>query len=63
MATNGHGIAHLSFQLGGRPFCKAPNACASVTPTDTMGYQICKRCAAKLVKMKEVTARREAKAS
>jgi len=53
MTSNVHnrGIAHLSFRLGGTPFCKARRAHVVVTVINTMGYQICKRCAAKAEKM------------
>lgn len=50
--TSGHLIAHLSHKIGGYPFCKSKFACATVTPDNTLGYQICKRCAARLEKMK-----------
>lgn len=61
--TSGQLIAHLSFRLGGSAFCKSRFACATVTPDNTMGYQICKRCAGRLTKMKEAKAKKEAKAS
>lgn len=61
--TSGGLISHLSDKVGGYPFCGSKFACSSVTPHDTMGYQICKRCAKRQEKRMEVKARREAKAS
>jgi hypothetical protein len=61
--TTNAGVAHIGFRLGGEPFCKTSRAMTCVTADNTMGYQICKRCQAKLQKMEERRARREAKAS
>lgn len=61
--TSGQGIAHLAFRAGGEPFCKSRRACASVTPDNQHGYQICKRCEAKAKKMAERAAARAAKAA
>lgn len=59
--TSGQLIAHLSGRMGGPAFCGSRFACMSVTPANTLGYQICKRCANRLEKMREVQAKREAK--
>lgn len=58
--TNNQGIAHLSFRIGGEPFCKNRRPFACVTVENTLGYQICKRCKAKADKMKERAARKAA---
>jgi len=43
-------IAHYAHKIGGEPWCKKRGAFQCVTPDNTMGYQICKRCEAKLQK-------------
>lgn len=57
--VHNQGIAHLAYRLGGFAFCKTRTGHIIVTPENTMGYQVCKRCAAKLEKMRAVTARNE----
>lgn len=54
------GIAHLSFKLGGAPFCKSRRAHAVVTTDNTLGYAICKRCEAHAQKMAERAAKKAA---
>jgi hypothetical protein len=58
--TSGHLIAHLSSKRGGAAFCGSRFACMSVTPQNTLGYQICKRCANRLAKMRKSKADKEA---
>lgn len=57
--VNNRGIVHLAHKAGGTPFCKARRAHMSYTPAaaEAQGYPICKRCAAKLVKMRAVAAK------
>jgi predicted Zn-dependent protease len=50
--VNNTGVAHLAFRLGGTPFCKNRRAFVTVTDTDRKGYAICKRCEARLAKMR-----------
>jgi hypothetical protein len=54
------GIAHLAFEAGGLPFCRTRGAHASVTDAKRNGWDICRRCEAKLAKMKAVSAKRNA---
>lgn len=51
--VNNQGIAHLAFRVGGTPLCKKRGAFVTVTDGNHMGYRICKRCEAKMAKMKE----------
>lgn len=55
--VNNTAIAHLAFKVGGDAFCKNRRAFATVTDSNRMGYAICKRCEAKVQKMKERAAR------
>lgn len=58
--TSGQLIAHLSPKMGGPAFCKSRMACMTVTADNTLGYQICKRCAKRLAKVKHAAAMKEA---
>lgn len=64
--TYNRGIDHLAHRAGGRPLCNKRNAIMSsaiaTVDANPDNYVVCKRCAAKLAKMREVSARRAAKA-
>lgn len=56
------GIAHISFQAGGHPFCKSMTAHIVCAVADAHTEpRLCKRCEAKLEKMRAVSAKRAAK--
>lgn len=52
--VNNQGIFHLAYRSGGDPFCKARRAHMTCTPAnaEAHNYAVCKRCAAKLEKMR-----------
>lgn len=61
MTTNvrNQGIAHLAFKAGARPLCQTRKGHIVVAIADSASWgDICKRCAGKLVKMQEATARK-----
>jgi len=62
--VNNQGIIHAAYSDGGQPICKNRNAHMSseIAKFRTYGASQCKRCAAKLVKMDAVKAKKEMKA-